>query len=216
MDLEEDDAASLQSGTLPQVPARMVKLSSGVGRREDPHPTAMGQARTNHLGVSISATGRSRIKYARSVTILFESNRADSYTEASRLALLREIRKLHTFSVPTLLSIFRSFARASRPGQTLIGPRTFRLIMLRNGILDTVIHERLFLEFADKKFPDRLDFRAFLRVLCLLADDPLEVRQAGAEPTSLQPTCTCATLARLLLRSSSFAPHSGCSFQSHW
>jgi Ca2+-binding EF-hand superfamily protein len=150
---------------------RMQNLALGAAH------SASGRTRTNHLGQSVNLANRSRVKYARTVTIVYESDRdPGSHSDAARIALLREMRKLYDFSVEALHGIFNSFVSVVRQGQSLIGPKTFRLLMARHGMRDTVIQQRLFQEFADQRLPERLDFRALIRVFCLLADDPLEAK----------------------------------------
>ena len=134
------------------------------------------RARTNHLGVSINASGRSRIKYARTVTIVYESEQREAHSEAQRMALLREIGKLYDFSIEALHGIFKSFLAVARPGQSLIGPKTFRLVLARHNVRDAVIQQRLFFEFSDVRNPEKLEFRGFLRVLSRLADEPIEAK----------------------------------------
>eukprot|EP00966_Prymnesium_polylepis_P223853 5179191-Prymnesium_polylepis.1 len=83
------------------------------------------KTRTNHLGVGINHSGKSRIKHARSITIIYESEPPEESSAYQREHLLREARKTFNLHTRALRSIFRSTIAALQQGQTMVGPRTF-------------------------------------------------------------------------------------------
>ena len=110
-------------------------------------------------------------RYARSITIVYESEASENVKTNERLRLMREVCKTYDFGLGALFDLFLLFLHAVRPGQGLVGPKTFRAVLARHGVNDTVLQQRLFAEFDDPKIVERLDFRNFLREFCVLEEE---------------------------------------------
>lgn len=160
-------------------------------RRRGIHLSDPKKPRTNHLGMNTHSSRRSRIKYACSLTIVYDSEQIESQSEANRMALLRETRKFYDISIEALHGMFTSFSGVIRQGRSLIGPKTFRIVLGRHGLRDAVIQHRLFVEFSDLRNPDKLDFRRFLRELSRLADEPIEAKLAFLFDVRTEISCFC-------------------------
>eukprot|EP00966_Prymnesium_polylepis_P179153 4147969-Prymnesium_polylepis.1 len=48
----------------------------------------------------------------------------------------------------------------------MVGPRTFGAVLYKHGCRDVVMQKRLFAQFCDPEFEDRLNFRHFVRSFC--------------------------------------------------
>ena len=104
--------------------------------------TSSPHKRVNHLGVSVRNSGKPRVKYSRTLTILYERERSTEKSEEQRMKLMREVRTCHDFSLAALHELFKLFMGATRPSQSLVGPRTFRMVLFGHGVRDTVLSQR--------------------------------------------------------------------------
>ena len=125
----------------------------------------------NHAAHHALLSAHSPRRYARSITIVYESERSNNIKSNERLRLMTEVRKTYDFGLGALYDLFLLFLHAVRPGQGLVGPKTFRAVLARHGVKDTVLQQRLFGEFADPKVTERLDFRNFVREFAVIEED---------------------------------------------
>ena len=97
--------------------------------------------------------------------------------EEKKWQLLKDTKKLMDTSTAGLGRLFRIFYDASPSNdQSFIGPRFFKLALLKHGVTDRVLISRLFNEFQDEAESERIDYRVFLRVLASVNDEPVEDR----------------------------------------
>lgn len=121
--------------------------------------------RTDHLGLSVKAS-HSRYKYARTFTCSFDHRKTNhASTDDLHYSLTRDARKVADLSIPALTQMFALFSDTLEQGMTLVGPKTFRLVLGRCGIQDEVLNNRLFQGFAEEHNGERVDFRDFMRAL---------------------------------------------------
>jgi len=136
-------------------------------KRESPK-----RARTDHLGMPVSTNGRARVKYARSITIVYERETVQQANQQHQLR--REVKKMYDISLKALEQLLKLFQNSVRAGQSLVGPRTFKAVLLRHGIRDVVLQDRLFDASAEAGSEPKVDYRCFLRDFCVLDDAPIE------------------------------------------
>ena len=65
-----------------------------------------------------------------------------------RWRLLREVRLTADMSIAGLKRLKKRFEGACSTGRTEVGPKTFHMVLSRQGIRDAVLHTRLFKELS--------------------------------------------------------------------
>lgn len=89
--------------------------------------------------------------------------------------LLKDAKKVMDMSLAGLRRLYLLFFEAVKsPEQSLVGPSTFRMVVQRYGIRDTVLLKRLFCEWCEDT--DRINYRDFMRVLISVNTEPMEDR----------------------------------------
>lgn len=129
-------------------------------------PKKQKSKRLNHLG-QILDTKRNKFRYARSFTIL--SDPRGERRAGSMWSLVSDTRKAVDCSMPRLRVALQLFSDALETGQTLIGPRAFKLALNQLGLRDNVLIDRLFGSFAEPHGGVRVDYREFLREFACVA-----------------------------------------------
>jgi hypothetical protein len=85
--------------------------------------------------------------------------------------LLKDTKKIMNTSLDGLRRLFDLFFEAaSSAEQSMLHPRVFRQCLAKYGLRDVVLMSRLFKEFCE--MPDRIDYRAFLGILCSVNQEP--------------------------------------------
>lgn len=75
----------------------------------------------------------------------------------------------------TAQKLFQIFSVAAKSiEQSLVGQRTFRLVLAKCGIRDVILMQRLFSEFKQATYPERICYRAFLRTLASVSGAAVE------------------------------------------
>ena len=121
--------------------------------------------RTNHLGqpTQSSQSSGSKIKYARSYTIMFQKDKGQKENEAllSKWQLVQQAQKAIDISIEGLCKLHESFEQIARDEQKgTVGPRQFWMVMSSLGMRDPVLVQRMFTEFMEDV--GRLDYRDFI------------------------------------------------------
>jgi len=121
--------------------------------------------RTNHLGqpTQSSQSSSSKIKYARSYTIMFQKDKGQKENEAllSKWQLVQQAQKAIDISIEGLCKLHESFEQIARDEQKgTVGPRQFWMVMSSLGMRDPVLVQRMFTEFMEDV--GRLDYRDFI------------------------------------------------------
>jgi len=142
----------------------------------------LSRIRTNHLGVSLGPTARSKYKHQRTITIVYDAGsfatrERDDATRTWRL--LQDTRCAIDGSTRGLRRLFLIFREAApERDQSLLGPRAFRQALAQYGVRDPVLVKRLFKEFSERAesedVPVRIDCRHFLRNLLSINQEPTE------------------------------------------
>ena len=132
--------------------------------------------RTDHLGVPIRPFHRQKYRYARTYTVMYDAeNERDKQTEIKQYKLLQHARRVIDISTAGLHRLFVIFnSAAPHPDQSLVGPVTFRLALAKHGVRDDILTQRLFAEFCSTVYLEKIDYRAFVRILASVNDASCE------------------------------------------
>ena len=130
--------------------------------------------RTDHLGVIVK-TGRSKHKFARTLTMVYDKEKEGLLAAEKTYKLLQDTKKVIDMSISGLRRLYRIFYDAMASADiSYIGPRTFRLALAKHGTRDVILMQRLFQEFCSPIYPGKIDYRSFLRVLASMNEEPVE------------------------------------------
>ena len=117
-------------------------LTQESQRQPDPKPR-----RINHLGVPLRPGGSMRHKYARTYTICFDPTKPlAKEADLQRWRLLRDAKNAADCSSIGLIQLNERFRSCLKSEQVVVGPRTFRLVLMRQGVRDAVLQNRLWAE----------------------------------------------------------------------
>ena len=150
--------------------------SSAVQRQVQASLIANRSSRTDHLGLPLpSGSNRQKFKYARTYTIMYDSEKEHDLREEKQWQLLKDTKKVMDMSLEGLHRLYMLFFETVKsPEQSLVGPSTFRMVVTAYGIRDSVLLKRLFCEFCEQA--DRINYRDFMRVLVSVNEEPVEAR----------------------------------------
>lgn len=132
----------------------------------------------DHLGLPV-AMNRQKFKYARTYTIMYDAEKERDLREEKQWQLLRDAKKgsgmdLSLAGIADLFKLFLDSARGAEP--SMIGPKTFCLVLRKHGIRDPVLLIRLYKEFASQPNNDKINYRDFMKELVSVNEEPLEDR----------------------------------------
>ena len=150
--------------------------SSTVQRQVQLSLVANRSSRTDHLGLPLpTGSNRQKFKYARTYTIMYDSEKEHDLREEKQWQLLKDTKKVMDMSLDGLHRLYMLFFETVKsPEQSLVGPSTFRMVVTAYGIRDSVLLKRLFCEFCEQA--DRINYRDFMRVLVSVNEEPVEAR----------------------------------------
>jgi hypothetical protein len=152
---------------------------NAAGGSEEPHPAL--PTRIDHLGIPFRVTKKQKFKYSRTFTIMYDSQKEQSLIDEKLYRVLQDARKLMDSSLSGLRQLHNLFLESvPNVEQSLLGQSAFRLVLIKHGVRDAIIMQRLFDEFSilDTLGTERIDFRLFLRMLCSVNQEPLEEKLA--------------------------------------
>ena len=89
--------------------------------------------------------------------------------------MLKDTKKVMDTSLDGLRQLYKFFLESVKStDNSHVGPSTFRQVLSRHGIRDTILMGRLYKDFCE--LPDRINYREFIRILCSVNDEPIEER----------------------------------------
>lgn len=138
---------------------------------------ATAKHKLDHLGYPIKpGKNPQRYKYSRTFTIMYDSQKEKDIAAFKQHQVLRDSRRVINCRSASLRRLYEIFNESigANSDQSLVGPRTFRLALARHGVKDVILMQRLYNEFRSPLGGSKIDFRAFIGVLCSMNDEPVE------------------------------------------
>lgn len=100
--------------------------------------------RTNHLGLPKDGQGRSKVRYFRSYTILYDKGKEYDDKGEGRLQLMGELGKTASLNLEGVKTLADAFVSMCPPGRSLVTASQFTHVMKKHNVCDRVMQKRLF------------------------------------------------------------------------
>jgi len=137
-------------------------------------------SKLNHLGLPENGRFNQRFKYAKTMTMVFDKRDRHDEKATKHWQLVEDASRQCDFSMEMLHQLLSAFRGSLEPGTTLVGPRTFRMVLSKFGISDAILVRRLFVAFAG--CGTKVDYRDFLRTFTSIAKVDVDEKAALLVP----------------------------------
>ena len=137
----------------------------------------------DHLGQPLRSVGQPKFRYARTYTVLYDTQKQDTIRAEKQWRLLKDAMVLLPRKIDGLETLFHLFQSAAPSAEhSYVSWSGFESVLEEVGVHDPILTKRLFDEFCDESdnedpsAPPRIDFRHFMHIVTTMVSQPVEAR----------------------------------------